>query len=44
MFSVGPTSAADPNIPPPPPPPPPIFSFFQIWILCQNSHTKEPKE
>ena len=33
--------------PPPPPPPPPAQKkknfFFQIWILCQNSLTRELK-
>ena len=40
-----------PSTPPPPPPPPPptspppsaFFFSFQIWILCQNSLTRELK-
>ena len=48
FFSVGILLLQPPPSPPPPPPqtPPPKkkkFFFLQIWILCQNSLTRELK-
>ena len=44
---LAPFSTTPPLPPPPPPPPPPAqkkkYFFFQIWILCQNSLTRELK-
>ena len=36
-------TASTPPPPPPPPPPPQFFFFPWIWILCQNSLTRELK-